>query len=154
MLSKVAKRLALILRRALRRPEQAPPSSISSGVGDASVLLTLDWRFAYVDLAATEVFQKRVEDLVGRIIWEAVPELRESRLLTVLRTAAEQKVAFSFEEPNWMDRGSLLIYIQPVDDGLFVTFSRAGRKGLVPESQGHEAHPDQQQKQDARHQDV
>jgi len=127
---------------------------ISSAPGGASVVLTPAWRFAYLDVAAEGIFRRPVEELLSRSIWEAIPELRESRLFAVLRTAAEQRVSLSFEEPNWINGGHLLVHVQPVDDGLFVTFVEETRMRLVPEGQRDEAHPDEQQKQDTRHQDV
>jgi PAS domain-containing protein len=142
-----------VFRRRARRTEAGNSPAASPPVQDdraisASLLIRSDWRLEYVDVAAEQLFQRQVEDLIGQSLWEVFPELHDSRTEAVLQLAAQRRINLVFEEPAGINGRPFLIYVKPVGEDLFVSFSAAqpgsnAWLGLVPEGQRYEAHPDQ-----------
>lgn len=87
--------------------------------------MTLDsnWSCTYANPAAAAFFRTMPEDVVGRVVWERFPRLRDSRLHREFTRAVKQQVfvkAQDFYEPlgRWFE-----CRCYPTQDGLAVFFS-------------------------------
>jgi PAS domain S-box-containing protein len=75
---------------------------ILESISDPFVVHDRDWRFRYVNDAASAVFRTGGhggrERLVGRVLWDEYPDLLGSRTEQEMRRAAEARQPVSFEE--------------------------------------------------------
>jgi PAS domain S-box-containing protein len=101
---------------------QARIETILSSISDAVYALDPDWRFVYLNDEAQRLLQRSREDLLGRNVWEAFPEARETVLHTEYQRARTHKVSVSFEFfypplETWFS-----VRAFPHDEGLTVYF--------------------------------
>lgn len=101
---------------------QARIETILSSISDAVYALDPDWRFVYLNDEAQRLLQRRREELLGRNVWEAFPEARETVLHTEYQRARTHKVSVSFEFfypplETWFS-----VRAFPHDEGLTVYF--------------------------------
>jgi PAS domain S-box-containing protein len=84
--------------------------------------LAPDWRFTYLNAAAETILGRRRTDLVGRVLWEAYPDLDGTESDIFYRRAMATGEPVSFEQyypplDTWFD-----VRVTPSDDGLSVYF--------------------------------
>jgi PAS domain S-box-containing protein len=78
-------------REGRARPEL---ESILESITDAFYAVDRDWRFTYVNRRAEEILHRRREELIGRSLWEDLPELIGTRFdREYHRSMAEQTTA-------------------------------------------------------------
>ncbi len=99
------------------------PSTVLEGVTDGLVTLDRTWSYTYVNRAAAAFFKTTPEDMVGKVIWEKFPRLRDSRFYEEFTRAIEQQVFVKvqdFYEPlgRWCE-----CRCYPTQEGLTVFFS-------------------------------
>ncbi|HET6762351.1 MAG TPA: PAS domain-containing protein, partial [Longimicrobiaceae bacterium] len=93
-----------IAREARAAAEKAEVFSrgILDSISDPFVVHDADWRFRYLNDAASEVFRTvgrgGAERMVGRVLWEEYPDLAGSRVEQQMRRAATERVPVAFEE--------------------------------------------------------
>ncbi|MGV3743311.1 MAG: PAS domain-containing protein, partial [Burkholderiaceae bacterium] len=97
-------------------------TTMLESIGDAFFALDNEWRVTYVNEKTAHFVGRKKEDLIGKIVWEAVPEFQSSSVLPYYKKAMETRDRIFFEgfwEPtqSWAD-----IRIYPNDDGLAVFF--------------------------------
>jgi diguanylate cyclase (GGDEF)-like protein/PAS domain S-box-containing protein len=97
-------------------------STVLESIADAFFTLDNAWRVTYVNNRTAEFVSRNKEDLLGKIVWEAVPEFRSSSVLRYYEQAMATRRTVFFEgfwEPtqSWAD-----IRIYPNEDGLTVFF--------------------------------
>lgn len=70
-------RLALRARRRQFEVRElvADRDSVLASINDSFIMVDRDWRFVYVNQQAAGMYGTPREDLIGQIIWEAVPDL-------------------------------------------------------------------------------
>ncbi len=105
--------------RALSRKLVATLESMT----DAFYMLDNDWRFTYLNAEAERLLQRRRDDLLGKILWEAFPDLIGTRFETQYRHAMAQHRPAAFEElyvpfHTWKE-----LRIFPSREGLAVYFT-------------------------------
>ncbi|HYE91499.1 MAG TPA: PAS domain S-box protein, partial [Terriglobales bacterium] len=66
-------------------------------ITDAFVVLDREWRFLYINAAAARMARRAPAELVGRVIWEAYPDVVGTDLERGYRRAAEQQELQRFE---------------------------------------------------------
>ncbi len=97
--------------------------SILDSITDAFFLLDRSWRFAYLS-PKSEQFLKRMnvsmKDLIGKNIWEALPDTKSGMGYQQLQRAAKERISLEFEEfykplNTWFE-----VRVHPVGDGLSV----------------------------------
>lgn len=97
-------------------------STILESIGDAFFTLDYDWRITYVNKRTADFVSKTKEELIGKVIWEAVPEFRSSSVRPQYQRAMQTRCKVFFEgyweqTDSWAD-----IRIYPNEDGLAVFF--------------------------------
>lgn len=119
----------VIVDRALsRRAAMAEQvKDILESINDAFFSVDRHWRFTYVNrvanLAIRPLLRSRPDELLGRSLWEAVPDLLGTRFETDFRRSMLREVPASFEEffepyHLWFE-----VRAYPAKDGLSVYFS-------------------------------
>jgi PAS domain S-box-containing protein len=101
---------------------QARIETILSSISDAVYALDPDWRFVYLNDEAERLLQRRRTELLGRDVWDAFPEARETVLYTEYQRARTHQVLVSFEFfypplDTWFS-----VRAFPHDEGLTVYF--------------------------------
>lgn len=100
---------------------------ILESINDAFFSVDRHWRFTYVNRVAHQAFQpllrSRPDELLGRSLWEAVPDLLGTRFESDFRRSMLREVPASFEEffepyHLWFE-----VRAYPARDGLSVYFS-------------------------------
>jgi PAS domain S-box-containing protein len=99
------------------------PSTVLEAITDGLMTLDHGWSCTYINPAAAAFFRTKPDDVVGKIIWERFPRLRESRFHEEFTRAVEQQVFVKtqdFYEPlgRWFE-----CRCYPTQDGLAVFFS-------------------------------
>ena len=108
-------------------------------MSDAFFLLDEEWRFSYLNHQAERVLERSAEALLGRSIWDAFPEARESEAWTCYRAAVEtgesKHVTFYYPPlAQWFE-----VNAYPGEEGLAVYFRTVTEKKRL-EAQLQEAH--------------
>ena len=83
--------------QALRRSEEQTRGILDS-VSDGFFTLDREWRYTYVNAAAAKFVGARVEDLLGRRIWDCFPEAADSPFYHLYHHAVETGEVTPFEE--------------------------------------------------------
>ncbi len=89
---------------------------------DAFFSLDTEWRFTYANAQATRMWGKEVEDVIGKTLWEAFPEVVGSEFETEYRRAVEEQMAITFESFDASHEGWREVHIYPSALGLSVYF--------------------------------
>ena len=91
--------LAHLLRSATLRAEDGEKriGEILDSIGDNFIALDHNWRFAYINRAATAVLGKRREELLGKNIFEEYPGLSGSRVGAIYHQVYENEAPANFE---------------------------------------------------------
>jgi diguanylate cyclase (GGDEF)-like protein/PAS domain S-box-containing protein len=97
-------------------------STILESIADAFFTLDNEWRITYANNRTAEFVSRKKEDLIGKIVWEAVPEFRSSSVLPYYQKAMATRSAVFFEgfweaTQSWAD-----VRIYPTEDGLGIFF--------------------------------
>jgi PAS domain S-box-containing protein len=101
---------------------QRRQATVLEAIADGFVTLDREWRYGYVNRVAGELLGRAVEELVGRVLWEAHPGNDDSPFAQALRQAMTDRVhargeAFSNSIGRWIEYRAY-----PTDDGLSVVF--------------------------------
>ncbi|MFN3513669.1 MAG: sensor histidine kinase [Phenylobacterium sp.] len=99
-------------------------TEILESIGDAFYAVDADWRFTYVNRVAEAWWGLQREDLIGRPVWEALPQTVGGVVEAALRQAAEtrERVRIETVSPvvgHWVD-----VAIHPTADGGISVFLR------------------------------
>lgn len=86
------KQSADLLREAHRRTE-----SVLANVSDAHVLFDRQWRYVYVNDAATQAIGRPREQIIGRTLWELYPDIVGTELDRQYRRAMEERLPVALE---------------------------------------------------------
>jgi PAS domain S-box-containing protein len=122
----VAGSLVAALRRSRKKFDELhrKTESILEGASDGVVMLDREWRYAYVNRAASRLLGSAPEDLLGENLWELWPRAADTSIGEALRRAVAENVPVQAEsyypEPlnAWFEcRG------YPSPDGLLLFFS-------------------------------
>jgi PAS domain S-box-containing protein len=89
---------------------------VLASASDRLAVLNSDWRYIFVDPAAREVTGKPPEELIGRTIWDAFPQLRESHFEKELIRCQRDRVPVYFEIHSPSDNRWLLFRARPIED--------------------------------------
>ena len=91
-------------------------------IGDGFIIFDRDWRFLYINRAAEQYFQRTRGELLGRVIFEAVPATAGSEVQKVLRGVVESGEPTEFE--MWAPAMRLWVSFRAFPDahGLSISF--------------------------------
>ena len=87
-------------------------------ISEAVFALDGAWRFRYVNHRAAEMLQRPVEDLVGRVVWDAMPDAVGSDLHHALQPVMDEHRRASGETYSRIVRGWVQYDAYPTDDGI------------------------------------
>jgi PAS domain S-box-containing protein len=117
-------------RRAGRRAEAASFESdrllretrtILESISDSFYALDREFRFTYLNSQAAEYFRRTAESLIGKPIWEAMPEKLGTVFETSFRQAARRREPTHFEALSPVGHRWVEVQVYPTeDDGLSV----------------------------------
>jgi PAS domain S-box-containing protein len=97
-------------------------SEILESMSDGFVALDRDWRYTYVNRAASEMFGRSAESLIGRIYHEEYPEAVGTPFERAYREAMEKRVPVMLEEryapwERWFENR-----VYPTPEGISIFF--------------------------------
>jgi diguanylate cyclase (GGDEF)-like protein/PAS domain S-box-containing protein len=97
-------------------------SALIETMGDAFFAVSRDWRFTYVNRKTVAFVGRPQQSLLGRILWEAVPELLGTESLAQFRLAMESGRNSTFETAHHRTGTWHETRVYPHEDGLSVFF--------------------------------
>jgi PAS domain S-box-containing protein len=65
--------------------------SVLASINDSFVMVNRDWRFVYVNQKAADIYGVRKQELLGQLIWQAIPDLAKPPHFRQLQDAAENQ---------------------------------------------------------------
>jgi len=115
----------LVERTAEAEAADAFSRGILASIADPFVVHDADWRFRYINEAAAKIFRGDgrgdAKSLIGRVVWDAFPNLVGSVFEKEMRRAAEERVPVTFEG-FYAERGEwTLMFCYPLPDGGLAT---------------------------------
>ncbi len=98
-------------------------SKILESITDGFFTLDHEWRFTYFNQKAEQILQKSRTEILGKSLWEVIPESEESSFGREYHKAIEQQVTVKFEAfysplEKWFE-----VHAYPCTDGLSVVFN-------------------------------
>jgi PAS domain S-box-containing protein len=120
------RRYADEIRRAEAEAERDHVAAVLESLRDATNAYDRDWRWTYINAAAADLWRAAGKDpgsLIGRVIWDEVPELVDTRFHAEAQRAAREQRLVEFEEYFAPRERWLETRVAPMPDG-FVTHSR------------------------------
>jgi PAS domain S-box-containing protein len=102
------------------RETQPRMAAILESITDAFYALDPEWRLTYVNREAERLLGAAKEDLLGRSLWELVPQWAGTELDVELRRARAESVAVSFEFHEKPAGRGFQVRAYPADQGLSV----------------------------------
>ncbi len=108
-------------------------SRIFESITDAFFTLDPEWRFTVLNSEAERVLERRREDLLGRVVWDAFPEAAGSTFDREYRRAVAEGVRVQFREyfpplDRWFQ-----VTAYPSDGGLAVYFQDVSERAAMEE---------------------
>lgn len=97
-------------------------SVILESVTDSFYALDPDWRFTYVNRQAERYYGRSRDDMLGRSIWQVIPEEVGTVLEEQFRMAAADGIAVHFESESPHTRRWVDVNAYPADGGIAVYF--------------------------------
>lgn len=81
-----------------------------------------EWQFTFVNDRAATLLDRVPDDLLGEVVWEAVPEFEDRAISDKLREAVETETPVRFESHNDRTDRWFNVGIYPSDDGVTACF--------------------------------
>ena len=94
--------------------------AILESMSDAFYALDGAWRVIYANRRALEFWGLGAQDVVGRVVWDCLPQLVGTYNETVLRRARAEQRAISFEAPSPVTNIWVQVNVAPSLDGVSV----------------------------------
>ena len=104
------------------RDAHARTVQILESLGDAFYALDNDWRFTYINQKAESYWGRRREELLGKVIWEAFPQVIGTQSEHEQRRAAVEQQPVEFEIFSPVINRWLRVNVYPSPNGLSVYF--------------------------------
>ncbi len=102
--------------------EHRRAQTLIESITDPLCHLDGEWRFAFVNEAALAYFGVRRGDLLGRVVWEAMPQVTASEIGEQLRGAVREGRSAAFETLSPMTGKFVEVRAYPSSEGLTVSF--------------------------------
>jgi|GEM_PF-776503 len=98
-------------------------NTILSSIQDGFVVIDKDWRYTYINESAARLLNTTPDRLIGRVIWEAFPELRHSVFQIEFERALYEQRPVMFEAFHGAMSRWFECRCYPSDDGMTVLFT-------------------------------
>jgi PAS domain S-box-containing protein len=93
---------------------------ILENVSDSFIALDRDWRVLHLNARALGYLGMKREKLVGRVLWDAIPEYAGTPLEAALRRAMAEQVAVEFEWRGPHSRKWFRVNVHPSAEGVLI----------------------------------
>ncbi|MFC7517971.1 PAS domain S-box protein [Herbaspirillum sp. GCM10030257] len=97
-------------------------AAIVESIGDAFFTLDRNWRAIYVNEKTARFIGRNRDELIGQILWEVVPEVLDSSIMTYYRQVMETGKRAFFETYWPPSHAWIEIRVYPNEDGISVYF--------------------------------
>lgn len=97
-------------------------TQILESITDAFYALDRQWRFTYLNAEAERLLQRSREDLIGKCLWDEIPQSTTSTCYGEYHRAVSEKVAVKYEEFYPPLNCWFAVHAYPAEDGLAVYF--------------------------------
>lgn len=101
-------------------PLSADAKAILESMSDAFYALDGEWRIVYANRRALDFWRLPPKEVIGRIIWERLPQLIGTLNEDVLRKAKAEQTTISFEAPSPVTGIWVSVNVGPFGDGVTV----------------------------------
>src|SRR5262245_8100681 len=91
---------------------------ILENISAAFVQLDFEWRYVYLNAKAGEILNRKREELIGQVIWEAFPEILGTIMEREIRRAAEERVPVKFSHVSPLVHRWVELQAIPTETGL------------------------------------
>jgi PAS domain S-box-containing protein len=118
-------RRAELRRQVLEQAAQqamAERAALLEAITDPFYALDRNWRITYVNQRALDYFRLAREQMLGRNIWELIPEGRGTIFQTSLERAVREKKSVDFEAFSPFSKRWVALFAYPTDHGVAITF--------------------------------
>ncbi|HEX5327229.1 MAG TPA: PAS domain S-box protein, partial [Acetobacteraceae bacterium] len=99
-------------------PFPIDPRAILESMGDAFYALDAEWRFVYANCRALAFWKLPAQAVIGRVIWERLPQLVGTLNEQVLRRARAEQQTIAFEAPSPTTGIWVAVTVGPAGDGV------------------------------------
>jgi two-component sensor histidine kinase len=115
---------ALIAEKVAALRSEAGLATILDGIGEGFYAVDRDWRLILFNNEAARHFRCAPEDMLGQILWEALPRTRETGLGQLFVKVMASRETIRSEAESVVFSGQWMAYrLFPLGDGLGVVFS-------------------------------
>src|SRR5262245_6312317 len=97
-----------------------PLSEVLDHISPLFVEFDRDWRYVFVNARAAEALGRKREELIGRIVWEAFPEVVGSEMDRQIRRAAEERRTVQFTHLSPVFNRWIEIQAIPTENGVCI----------------------------------
>ena len=114
---------SLIDEKAAALRTAAGLAAILDGIGEGFYAVDADWRIILFNNEASRYFQLAPEAVLGRVLWEALPGARDSRLGQIFVRVMQSRDTVRDEEESVVFPGRWMAFrLFPLGDGMGVVF--------------------------------
>ena len=112
------------MNRALQAEQKAHSRvmNILESITDGFIAIDWNWSFTYVNSEAEKLLGKKREEMVGRSVWEVMPENEDSAFVRHYRKAMDLREPATFEARSLMVDKFFEVHAYPSEDGIAVYF--------------------------------
>lgn len=96
--------------------------NILESITDGFFTVNKNWEFTYINKEFERILKRTREELLGRNLWEAFPEIVDLDFFTQYHKAMEENISVHFEEFNPVISAWLAVNAYPTDAGLAIYF--------------------------------
>src|SRR5882672_11145781 len=107
----------------IAQESEARTRAIVESISDVFYALDAEWRFTYLNRQATQYFGRPGDELLGRTIWEVMPEKVGTVFERSFTKATRERTPVEFEALSPVTRRFVDVHAYPTETGLSV-FSR------------------------------
>lgn len=93
---------------------------ILESVSDAFIALDRNFRFIYINQSAANKYAQKASDLLGKVIWEALPGLKSEVFFSELNNCMSRQLQKSFEEFDAVNNRWLFHAVYPSSEGITI----------------------------------
>lgn len=106
-------------------------NDISEGIRDGFFTLDGKWRFVYINIQAATIVNKKAEELIGKVIWEVLPNISGTVLETVYRKAMVSRIVQRTEMRDLLAGSWYNIIAIPAAEGISVYWQEISEQKLA-----------------------
>ncbi len=98
-------------------------SNILNSITDGFIALDRHWRFTYINKAAARTMRRLPEQVLGRTIWDVLPDLEQNRFGRLYKRSMAENVPLELEHYYEPFKAWLSVRVYPSQSGLSIYFA-------------------------------